>query len=207
MEKHCQCPAFETLRTQPGDHNEAHAAAFASGHTGYPMVDACMRCLLETGWLNFRMRAMLASFAAYNLWLDWRHTAKHLGRCFLDLEPGIHYPQLQMQAGTTGINALRVPVGDWMWTPYWPYHGCADGAVDQLKRVLRHSQKLGLRVLIDLHGARQLCALTPAPRADAPLARAFRAIGYLPTLTVALALARSQACGALRTASTTAGRR
>eukprot|EP01048_Picozoa_sp_COSAG05_P032071 COSAG05_NODE_12075_length_484_cov_4.519726_1_plen_39_part_01 len=39
-----------------------------------------MRCLLDTGWLNFRMRAMLASFAAYNLWLDWRITAKHLGR-------------------------------------------------------------------------------------------------------------------------------
>ena len=111
------------------------------------------------------------------------------------------------ELASRGINALRVPVGDWMWTPYWPYHGCADGAVDQLKRVLRHSQKLGLRVLIDLHGARQLCALTPGPRARAPLARACRAIGYLPTLTVARSLARSQACGALRTASTTAGRR
>ena len=122
-----------------------------------------MRSLLEHGWLNFRMRAMLVSFACYNLWLDWRRIAGHLARCFLDyevwsatssftrtffvrvcasgvedlscnrchnvqtaqgravsgrsrqtfaisldLQPGIHYPQLQMQAGTTGINAMRV---------------------------------------------------------------------------------------------------
>ena len=33
------------------------------------------------------------------------------------------------ELASRGINALRVPVGDWMWTPYWPYHGCADGAV------------------------------------------------------------------------------
>lgn len=76
--------------------------------TGFPMVDACMRCLLEHGWVNFRMRAMLVSFACYNLWLDWRGISGHLARVFLDFEPGIHYSQLQMQAGVTGINAMRV---------------------------------------------------------------------------------------------------
>lgn len=83
---------------------EERLEAFKQGRTGYPMVDACMRCLLETGWLNFRMRCMLVSFAVYNLWLDWRCIAGHLARCFLDYEPGIHYPQLQMQAGTTGCD-------------------------------------------------------------------------------------------------------
>lgn len=76
--------------------------AFEQGRTGYPMVDACMRCLLHTGWLNFRMRCMLASFATFNLWLDWRAIAGHLARCFLDYEPGIHYCQLQLHAGTFG---------------------------------------------------------------------------------------------------------
>merc|ERR1712084_216936 len=63
-----------------------------------------MRCLLETGWLNFRMRCMLVSFATFNLWLDWRAVAGHMARCFLDFEPGIHYPQMQMQAATTGVD-------------------------------------------------------------------------------------------------------
>ncbi len=82
--------------------------AWAAGQTGYPFVDACMRYLRDTGWINFRMRAMLMSFAAYQLWLHWRQPALHLARCFLDYEPGIHYSQVQMQSGTTGINATRI---------------------------------------------------------------------------------------------------
>lgn len=82
--------------------------AWKEGRTGFPMVDACMRSVIATGWLNFRMRAMLVSFASYQLWLDWRVTSKFLGRHFLDYEPGIHYSQFQMQSGTTGNNTLRM---------------------------------------------------------------------------------------------------
>ncbi|CAN5508448.1 deoxyribodipyrimidine photo-lyase [soil metagenome] len=82
--------------------------AWCEGLTGYPMIDACMRALKESGWINFRMRAMLVSFASYNLWLHWQPTAVYLARHFLDFEPGIHYPQFQMQSGTTGINDIRV---------------------------------------------------------------------------------------------------
>ena len=82
--------------------------AWQEGCTGYPMVDACMRQLHATGWLNFRMRAMLVSFAAYHLWLHWRAPGLFLARQFLDFEPGIHWSQMQMQSGTTGINTLRI---------------------------------------------------------------------------------------------------
>ena len=82
--------------------------AWCEGRTGFPMVDACMRSLRATGWLNFRMRAMLVSFASYHLWLHWRETGLFLARQFLDFEPGIHWSQMQMQSGTTGINTLRI---------------------------------------------------------------------------------------------------
>ncbi|MCB1994589.1 MAG: deoxyribodipyrimidine photo-lyase [Burkholderiaceae bacterium] len=82
--------------------------AWCEGRTGFPMVDACMRQLRATGWLNFRMRAMLVSFAAYHLWLHWRAPGLFLARQFLDFEPGIHWSQMQMQSGTTGINTLRI---------------------------------------------------------------------------------------------------
>jgi deoxyribodipyrimidine photo-lyase len=82
--------------------------AWKSGKTGFPLVDANMRCLQATGWINFRMRAMLVSFLCHHLFQDWRHGAAHLASLFLDFEPGIHYPQFQMQAGTTGTNTLRV---------------------------------------------------------------------------------------------------
>jgi len=82
--------------------------AWVTGKTGFPIVDACMRCLNTTGYLNFRMRALVVSFYTHNLWQPWQKASKHLSRMFLDFEPGIHFPQLQMQAGETGINMLRI---------------------------------------------------------------------------------------------------
>jgi deoxyribodipyrimidine photo-lyase len=98
--------AFDGMRE---DHfSEEYFERWVAGQTGYPLVDACMRMLAATGWLNFRMRAMLVSFAAFPLWLHWREPGLHLARLFTDYEPGIHWSQMQMQSGTTGINAVRI---------------------------------------------------------------------------------------------------
>jgi deoxyribodipyrimidine photo-lyase len=102
----CMHPAFEGMRGP--HHDAARFAAWVGGHTGLPLVDACMRSLHANGWITFRMRAMLVAVASYHLWLDWRLTAPVLAGLFTDYEPGIHYSQLQMQSGVTGINAVRI---------------------------------------------------------------------------------------------------
>ena len=106
IEWHNMHRGFDGLRDDPPD--PGRLEGWARGETGYPLVDGCMRMLAHTGWINFRMRAMLVSFASYQLWLHWREPALHLARLFLDYEPGIHYPQVQMQSGTTGINTVRM---------------------------------------------------------------------------------------------------
>ncbi|MDC1382359.1 deoxyribodipyrimidine photo-lyase [Candidatus Puniceispirillum sp.] len=99
-------PLYDHVRD--GTSNDEYLTAWMLGRTGYPMVDACMRALIHHGWITFRMRAMLVSFASYHLWLDWRLTAPYMAGLFTDYEPGIHYSQFQMQSGVTGINTIRI---------------------------------------------------------------------------------------------------
>lgn len=106
IEDTCLSRAAEALRPRTPD--AARLAAWAAGETGLPFLDACLRYLSATGWLNFRMRAMVMSTASYHLWLDWRATGPVLARLFTDYEPGIHWPQVQMQSGVTAINTPRI---------------------------------------------------------------------------------------------------
>ena len=95
---------FDTIRTIE---NQDYIEAWKNGETGYPLIDACMKAVTQTGYLNFRMRSMLVSFFTHNLWQPWQAGVHHLAKQFLDYEPGIHYPQFQMQAGTMGLNTIR----------------------------------------------------------------------------------------------------
>lgn len=106
IEHHNVHRGFDGLRE--AHFNADHFERWRHGETGFPLIDACMKMLAQTGWINFRMRALLVSFSSYQLWNHWREPALHLAREFLDYEPGIHYPQVQMQSGVTGINLIRI---------------------------------------------------------------------------------------------------
>jgi deoxyribodipyrimidine photo-lyase len=105
MEYQAIHPAFHDLEYE---NDPKLLQAWAEGRTGFPLVDAVMRCLAATGYMNFRMRAMTTSFACHALHLSWQYIHPHLGGVFRDYEPGIHFSQLQMQAGVVGINTIRV---------------------------------------------------------------------------------------------------
>lgn len=105
MEFEALNPTFRDL--EYSDREELFEAWFA-GRTGMPMVDACMRSFRSTGFLNFRMRAMLVSSACHLLDLSWKRIRYPMAQIMADYLPGIHISQLQMQAGVVGINTIRV---------------------------------------------------------------------------------------------------
>jgi deoxyribodipyrimidine photo-lyase len=104
-------PALDEFRGDGSaltDEQQTLLDAWVGARTGFPMVDAVVNQLRQTGWTTFRMRAMLVSFASYDLWLPWQVTGVALARWFTDYEPGIHWPQMQMQSGVTGTNTMRI---------------------------------------------------------------------------------------------------
>ncbi len=86
------------------DFNAAQYEAWKTGHTGFPIVDAAARCLQSTGgWLalNFRVRAIYASFLSNLIGMDWRYGALHFMRHLIDGDCPIDHYQWAQQAGVT----------------------------------------------------------------------------------------------------------
>ena len=200
IEHHNMHRGYDGLRE--AEFNPQYFEALKSARTGWPMVDACVNMLRETGWLNFRMRAMLVSVAAYPLWLHWRPVGEWLATQFLDYEPGIHWSQMQMQAGTTGINTTRVynpikqaqdhdPHGIFIkrWLNIREYQATVSTVVD-LSTATRHAKnrlharrrepavQLGKEVILEKHGSRQMPGVSrkrsrASPRPDMQLSLDF----------------------------------
>jgi deoxyribodipyrimidine photo-lyase len=84
--------------------NEEYYQAWQAGETGFPIIDATARCLQATGgWLemNFRSRAIYASFLGNLLGMDWRYGALHFMRHLIDGDCPIDHYQWAMQSGVT----------------------------------------------------------------------------------------------------------
>jgi deoxyribodipyrimidine photo-lyase len=105
IEYYNQNREFDQIRSEV---RHDYIQAWYDWTTGIPLIDAGMRCLQATGWINFRMRATLVSFICNTCMQPRQEIGPMLARVFLDYEPGIHYSQLQMQSGTTGINTIRI---------------------------------------------------------------------------------------------------
>lgn len=72
-----------------------------NGDTGFPLLDAAMTQLKTDGFINFRMRAMAATFLSINCGVSWHHGARHFMNCLVDGDIAINHWQWQMQAGIT----------------------------------------------------------------------------------------------------------
>jgi deoxyribodipyrimidine photo-lyase len=77
-------PYRPALKDFPWDNNETHFQAWCEGRTGYPIVDAAMRQLNETGWMHNRCRMIVASFLTKDLMIDWRWGEKYFMQTLFD---------------------------------------------------------------------------------------------------------------------------
>jgi deoxyribodipyrimidine photo-lyase len=97
-------PAFDALRWDEGEQADALFEAWCAGRTGYPLVDAAMMQLNETGFMHNRLRMVTASFLTKDLGIDWRRGERYFARQLLDYELSSNNGGWQW-AASTGCDA------------------------------------------------------------------------------------------------------
>ncbi|MEX8498199.1 MAG: deoxyribodipyrimidine photo-lyase [Leptothrix ochracea] len=100
----CFQPACDALRWDHGQHAEALFAAWCEGRTGYPLVDAAMRQINQTGYMHNRLRMVTASFLTKDLGIDWRRGEAYFARHLNDFDLAANNGGWQW-AASTGCDA------------------------------------------------------------------------------------------------------
>ena len=79
-------PAYDAIKWEHGKHADALFAAWCEGRTGYPLVDAAMAQLNQTGYMHNRLRMVVASFLCKDLGLDWRRGERYFAEKLNDFD-------------------------------------------------------------------------------------------------------------------------
>ena len=108
-------PAYDRLPWRSGKGAKADLRAWQRGRTGYPIVDAGMRQLWQTGWMHNRVRMIAASFLIKHLLIDWREGERWFWDTLVDADYGNNSVNWQWVAGT-GVDSnmfsrIMAPIG------------------------------------------------------------------------------------------------
>ncbi len=98
------------------EHNEQALTAWQQGETGYPLVDAAMRLLRDSGWLPHSLRRLCALFFCRVLLCDWQAGADWFARQLLDFEPAVNRGNWLLAAGLAGRPAEDKPFNPVVWS-------------------------------------------------------------------------------------------
>ena len=101
---HCFKPAYDAIRWEHGKHADGLFAAWAEGRTGYPLVDAAMHQINQTGYMHNRLRMVVASFLVKDLGLDWRRGEAYFATHLNDFDLAANNGGWQW-AASTGCDA------------------------------------------------------------------------------------------------------
>ncbi|WP_226581556.1 cryptochrome/photolyase family protein [Halobacillus litoralis] len=100
----------EKYRGLPWNNDDDLLIKWQEGQTGFPLIDAAMRQLNETGWMHNRLRMAVASFLTKDLLMDWREGERYFSERLIDYDPASNIGGWQWAAstGTDPVPYFRV---------------------------------------------------------------------------------------------------